>query len=269
MENAQVVLPLLAGEPQSGLSVQTIQRAASILRCFTVESPELGLTTISQRTGLHKSTVSRLLTALQREGLVAQNEATGKWQLGLGLLNLAGTILAHMDLRSVAREHLLALAGKTQENVNLTIRDGDEGVIVEFIASTKPIRYAGRLGQRVPLPGTSTGKILLAFLPPEERKQVLAQIHSTSKRGHRSGQQALRQVLDQVQARGYAISHEEFEEGLSEVAAPIQDHTGRIVAAVGVSGPTYRMGSGQIEKFIEPLLRASGGISEKLGFSSR
>lgn len=264
--NPQANPPLVEGEQHPELSVKTIQRAASILRCFTVESPEMGLTVISQRTGLHKSTVLRLLLALQRESLVQQNLETGKWQLGLGLLNLAGVILAHMDLRTVAREYLRELASETQENVNLTIRDGDEGVIVEFLASTKPIRYAGRLGQRLPLHCTSTGKVLLAFLTNPERKKALGKSGSAS---FRSNQKALMGTLDRVREQGYAISHEEFEEGLSEIAAPIQNHTGQIVAAVGVSGPTYRMGSGQIEKFVEPLLKAAGGISEKLGFASR
>ena len=259
-------LPLVEGEQHPELSVKTIQRATSILRCFTVESPEMGLTVISQRTGLHKSTVSRLLLALQREGFAQQNPETGKWQLGLGLLNLAGVILAHMDLRTVAREYLRDLAMETQENVNITIRDGDEGVIMEFLPSTKPIRYAGRLGQRIPLQSTSTGKVLLTFLPNPERKKILGRSGSAS---FRSNQKALKDTLDQVREQGYAISHEEFEEGLSEIAAPIQDHTGQIIAAVGVSGPTYRMGSGQIEKFAGPLLKAAGGISEKLGFASR
>lgn len=266
MVDPLAVLPLVEGEQHPELSVKTIQRAASILRCFTVESPELGLTVISQRTGLHKSTVSRLLLALQREGFAQHNPETGKWQLGLGLLGLSGVILAHMDLRSVARKYLQELASETQENVNITIRDGDEGVIVEFLASTKPIRYAGRLGQRIPLHSTSTGKVLLAFLPILERKKVLGKSGSTS---IGSNQKTLINTLDQVQEQGYAVSHEEFEEGLSEIAAPIKDHTGQIVAAVGISGPTYRMGSGQIEKFAEPLLKAAGGISGKLGFASR
>jgi DNA-binding IclR family transcriptional regulator len=249
----------------SEFSVQTIQRAAAILRCFSEGNPELGVTAIGHMTGIHKSTVSRLLLALNREGFVSQNAETGKWRLGLGLLNLAGMVLENLDLRELAKNHLAELARVTQETINISVLDGDECVNIECLLSPKPIKYAGRLGRRVPLHCTSTGKVLLAFLSREQLDGVLPEELPPFTKGTITDRTALEVSLDRVRAQDYAIVHEEFEEGLSAIAAPIRDHTGRVIATVSVSGPTYRMGPGKIERFTGPLLETAGKISADLG----
>ena len=257
------------GQKQHSVSsVQTIERAAAILRCFNEDHPELGVTDISQRTKLHKSTVSRMLLALKKEAFVTQNPQTGKWHLGFGLLNLAGVILEQMDLRSLAKAHLLDLAEITQETINISILDGNECVNVECITSPKPIQYAGRLGRRVPLHCTSTGKVLLAFLSAEQRFAMMpGKLHPYTK-DTPVDRSSLETTLNQIRTAGYAIAHEEFQEGLSAIAAPIRDHNGYVIATVSVSGPTFRMGPGRIEQFVEPLLNTAARISADLGFVS-
>lgn len=266
MATSQKVMHLPNGEQQPGVSVQTIQRASVILRCFMESNTELGVTFISQRVGIHKSTVSRLLSALRKEGFVEQNPETGKWRLGLGLLDLAGAVLERMDLRKAAQIPVRVLVEQTQETINVTVLDGNECVNIESILSPKPIQYAGRLGRRTPLHCTSTGKVLLAFLTPEARELLLLGTLSTCTKNTIVDRSALEQDLDLVRKQGYAIAHEEYEEGLSAIAAPIRDHKGQVVATVSVSGPTYRIGPGQIEEFIEPLFEAAYKISANLGY---
>ncbi len=266
MNNMPVGLPPLGEEQHARLSVQTIQRAAAILRCFSKENPELGLTHISQKTNIHKSTVSRLLLALQREGFVLQNPENGKWRLGLSLLSLAGVVLERMDLRKLSQVHLLALVAQTQETVNIEILDEDECVNIERIPSPKPIQYAGRIGRRTPLHCTASGEVFLAYLPPQQRDVLLPKTLQAYTKQTIVDRQVLESKLEQVRTQGYAVAHEEFEEGLTAIAAPIRDHIGRVVATVSVAGPSYRIGPNRIKQFIDPVLDTARKISNALGY---
>jgi DNA-binding IclR family transcriptional regulator len=257
---------LLDDEKQPGFSNQTIQRVGTILRCFVESNTEMGVNFISRKVDIHKSTVSRMLSALRREGFVEQNPETGKWRLGIGLLSLAGVVLDRMDLRKAAMIPLRLLVEQTQETINIAVLDNNECVNIESIQSPKPIQYAGRLGRRTPLHCTSTGKVLLAFLPPKKQESLLSGTLSSCTKKSIIEKSTLEQVLNQVRKEGYAVAHEEFEEGLSAIAAPIRDHTGQVVATVSISGPTYRIGPGKIENFVKPLLEAANKISTNLGY---
>jgi DNA-binding IclR family transcriptional regulator len=257
---------LLEEKGQSSQSVQTIQRASAILRCFVESDNELGVTSISRQVGIHKSTVSRFLSALRKEGFVEQNPETGKWRLGLGLLSLAGAVLDRMNLHKVALTPMRDLSAQTQETINITVLDGGECVNIGSISSPKSIQHVGRLGRRTPLHCTATGKVLLAFISAEERGALVSSTLQPCTEKSIVDHQELKQTLDQVRERGYAIAHEEYEEGLSAIAAPIRDHTSRVVAAVSISGPTYRMGSDRIDKILEPLKDTAANISTQLGY---
>lgn len=250
---------------RSDPSIQSVERAAAILRSFVDADTELGVTALSHQLGIHKSTVSRLLATLQHEGFVERNPETGKYRLGLGLITLASTALERLDLRRAAQPYLSALAESTQETVNITVLDGDECVNIERITSPKSIRYVGWIGRRTPLHCTSTGKVLLAYLTPNERDALLPETLSRLTEKTITDRTALEQTLEQVRQQGYAIAHEELEEGLSAIAAPIRDRTGRVVATVSISGPTYRIEPVRIEHFAEPLKQTASDISARLG----
>ena len=236
-----------------------------ILRSFSEAEPELGVTTLSERLGLHKSTVSRLLSTLQQEGFVEQDLETSKYRLGLGLVSLAGYALEHIDLRRVAQPYLSSLAELTQETINMTTLDGNECVNIERVASPRLIRYAGSIGRRTPTHCTSTGKVLLAYLTRPERDAILPEslLRFTAKTI--VDREILEQALAQVCQQGYAIAHEEFEEDLTAMAAPIYNHTGRVIATVSISGPTHRMEPAKLEVFIELLRGTADKISTQLG----
>ena len=250
---------------KSGL-IQSIQRATSILRSFTEAEPELGVVELSHRLGLHKSTVSRILSTLQEEGLVGQNPETGKYRLGVGLISLAGVALGRLDVRGLSQPHLNRLAELSEETVNLVIQDGYECVNIERIASPKPIQYVGWIGRRTPLHCTASGKVLLAHLPPDEFKAILPSNLNRYTQKTIVGRQTLEQSLPSICQQGYAIVHEEFEEGFSDIAAPIYGHQQQLVATVSISGPTFRMGPGQIEAFIGPLQEITRTISAEMGY---
>jgi DNA-binding IclR family transcriptional regulator len=249
----------------SGAAIQSVQRAAAILRCFTNTDSELSVTSLSEQLGWHKSTVSRLLSTLQREGFVEKNLETDKYRLGLELVTLAGIVLERIDLRQVAHPYLSTLAELTQETVNIVILSGNECMNIGGAASPRPIQYVGRIGRRTPCHCTSGGKVLLAYLTPKERQEILTKELPRFTEKTIVDYDSLEQALGQVCEQGYAITHEEHQEGLSAVAAPIYDHRERVIAAVVVSGPTYRIGPGDIEAFVEPVQKGAREISTRLG----
>jgi len=246
--------------------VQTVHKIAELHRCFTENEGELGVMQLSRMMGMHKSSVSRLLTSLQQEGFVDKNPQTGKYRLGLGLVYLAGIVLDRLDLRKISQTHLGKLAEFTQETINISVLDRDMCLNIESIISPRPIKHAGRLGRKNPLHCTSTGRVLLANLLPEEFRILLPNSLPAYTDKSVTDHQTLEKILVQVREQDYAIVHEEFQEGLSAVAAPIRNHTGKVIAAISVSGPTYRLGTEDIKMFIEPLQKTAQAISQELGY---
>lgn len=247
-------------------TVKSISRAVAVLRCFTEAEPERRVTELAAELNLHKSTVSRILATLEKEGLVSQDPETKKFRLGLGLISLAGVALGQLDVRGVAQPYLSELVEKSQETVNVSVLEGNECVNVERARSPQPIRYVGWIGRRTPLHCTAAGKVLLAYLPPEGRSSYLSLPLVSYTEKTLTERPVLEQSLAEVRRQGYAIVHEEFEEGFSAVAAPVHNHAGRVVAAISISGPTYRLGPGQIEAFIGPLCETTNQVSAGMGY---
>lgn len=255
-------------QDQQSQTVQSVSRAVAILRSFTEAEPERRVTELASQLNLHKSTVSRILSTLQQEGLVSQDPETRKFRLGLGLISLAGVALGQMDVRGVAQPFLSDLVEKSQETVNVTVLEGYECVNVERARSPQPIRYVGWIGRRTPLHCTAAGKVLLAYLPEEDRAnyRFMPLVAYTDKTI--IDWPVLEESLADIRAQGYAIVHEEYEEGFSAVASPVCNHVGRVVAAVSISGPTYRFGPGRVEEFIDPLRETTDRISAGMGYQS-
>ena len=237
------------------------------MRSFTETEPELSVMELSRQLSLHKSTVSRMLSTLQHEGLVDQNRETGKYRLGLGLIGLAGVALGRLNARAAAQPYLKQLAEETEETVNVLVRDSHECVVIERSNSPQPIRYIGWIGKRSPLHCTASGKVLLAFMKPEERTAVLPDPLYAYTSNTITSWPRLELSLAQVCRDGYCVVHEEYEEGFSSLAAPIFNHHGEIVGTIAISGPTYRLEDRTISSFVAPLLQTTNKVSTDLGYN--
>ncbi|MBC7251198.1 MAG: IclR family transcriptional regulator [Anaerolineae bacterium] len=250
-----------------GSVIRSVEKAIAILKAFSMEKPELSVTELSQQLALHKSTVSRLLTTLEKGGLVEQNPETGKYRLGVVLIGLAGLVVAHADIREIARPLLRQLAQETQETVNLAVLDGDEVVNIEQILPDKrQVKNIGWVGRRTPLHCVSTGKILLAYQPSEEIERIITKGLSQRTDKTITDPDQLREELANIRRQGYATGLEELEEGLNAVAAPVRNHDGEVVAAVSVSGPSYRVSPERIPALAQLAMRTTEEISRQLGF---
>jgi DNA-binding IclR family transcriptional regulator len=252
---------------QHSAGVQSVERAIAILKSFSIEKPERGVGELSQELGLHKSTVSRLMTTLERGGLLARDSESKRYRLGISLLGLAAQVVSYLDVRQVARPFLRQLADDCQESVNLVVLDGDQVVNLEqFIPPKRQVKNIGRPGRRMCAHCTAAGRVLLAYLDEEELDQILAGPLARFTSATVTDPEELRQVLARVREQGYAAVEEELERGLNAVAAPIYDHTAQVVAAATVAGPAYRLPASIFPQLAAQLRQITTRISALLGY---
>ena len=246
--------------------VQSLSRAIAILRIFSLEDPELGVTEISRRVGLHKSTTFRLLSTLIAEGLVAQNPATGQYRLGIGLVELAGRVQVFTGIRQAARRYIQALAQEQGGTVNLAVLEGGMSLNLEqAVPRGYLVNNYGWVGRRTPLHATSTGKVLLSGLTHPEFAATIELPLESFTPNTITDPEVLQDELLNIGIAGYAIGHEEYEIGLNAVAAPIRNSKGSVVAALSVSGPAYRLLPENFETVAQAVIRTASQISAELG----
>jgi DNA-binding IclR family transcriptional regulator len=253
-------------ERESGTLIQSVQRATRLLKAFENGPTEQGVSELSRRVALHKSTVSRLLATLEREGLLERVPETDKYRLGFMLVRLAGQVVHFGDVRAAARPLLIELTERSRETVHLAVLDGDEVVNVEQISGPHLVRDTNWVGRRTPLNCVANGKALLAFLPPRDTDRILAGALPRFTKRTITDPQRIRAELAAVRERGYAYALGEIEEGLNAVAAPVRDAAGTVIAAVSISGPAYRVTADRIAALGALVVGAAAQISTRLGF---
>ena len=246
---------------------RTIARAVAILQAFDATRPELGVTEIGHRTGLDKSTVYRLLCALQQGGLIAQDAGTSRYRLGPGLLRLAGLAAQQLDVAHVARVHLVALAARTGETAKLSmLTDEDHLVRVDAVESRHQVRDVALIGHEVPLHAVSDGKVLMTGMSPARLERILDRELPAFTQRTVTDPACLRLEIEEVGRRGFALAEEELELGLSGVAAPIKNHEAKIVASLSVSGPSSRLPGERLAEIGATVKETADLISARLGY---
>ena len=251
----------------SGASLQSVERAITILKSFSLQRPERGVSELSRELGLHKSTVSRLMRTLEHGGLLARNPDTERYRLGVDLIGLASQVVSYMDVREVARPFLRQLAEACQETVNLSVLDAGRVVNLEqFVPQSRRIKNVGRVGRRMCVHCTAAGKVFLAYCSLDTVDRLLSQpLHRFTPQTVTDPDQ-LRGQLEEVRRKGYAIVQEELEEGLNVVAAPVRDHTGQVVTSVSVAGPAFRVTPDLLPELARQVVEVSSEISQQLGY---
>ena len=262
MQNYDAVDVTIEPRPSS------IEKAIDILFCFDAEHPQLRLTDISAKLGLHKSTAYRLLSLLKKKGLIVSCPNSQFYSLGPGLVELAWVVLRQQDLRSVCHPYLQRLRQATNETVNLNTRSGDQRVCIEELESEQNIKYSQTVGLTAPLHVGAPGKALLAFLPQTELDALLTELPLTAiTPSTLTDPERLRTELSVVRMRGFSISIGERSPGASAVAAPIWDGRGRPIAAVSVLGPLQRLSYEKLQE-LGPLVRqVAQEMSAALGYA--
>jgi IclR family transcriptional regulator, KDG regulon repressor len=244
---------------EEGQTIRSVERALDVLLCFAGEPGGLGVTQIAEKVNLYKSTVHRILAALESRGFVRQDGVTGRYLLGLKALELASAYLTSGDVPAVAYPEMLVLRDRTQETVSLYVRDGCERVRVQRAEGPLTVRRVVGLGERLPLYLGASGKVLLAWLPPADREGAMGRCLPPD--FDRVGLEA---DLADARERGWATSQQEREEGAASVAAPVLDRMGRCVAALAISGPLSRFDAVTVAGLTGALLQSSRAIGLRL-----
>lgn len=240
------------------LTVRAVERAMDVLLCFT-EKRELGLSEISTRVGLHKSTVHRLLASLENKGFVVRDPDTDKYHLGIRIWELAASIDQTDNPALLFLPEMEKLRDAIGETVTLYIRDGVERIRIQAVQSQQAIRRVAEVGARLPLYVGASSKVLLAFADDEVRESVLQ-----DPRWPASVDRAIYlEQIEEIRRIGYATSIEEREPGAAAVAAPIISRSGELAAALSVSGPSNRLTLEQMKE-IAPLVMESARAMGKM-----
>jgi IclR family acetate operon transcriptional repressor len=247
--------------------VQSLERALEILELLSRSQGELGLTQIGVEVGLAGGTVHRLLSTLIFHGYVRQNPQNRKYTVGLKALTLASS--ARDRLGSLAHPFLTELMEVSQESSNLAGLDKNSVVYIEQVPAPRMVRMFTEPGNRVPAHATGTGKVLLAYQPPEVIDSVLRQAGLPRFTPHTiTDPERLKSELDDIRERGYALDSEEMEEGVRCLAAPVFSSDGHILVAMSISGPATRLGQDRLEELIPHITRIAKSFCQNLSVSS-
>jgi DNA-binding IclR family transcriptional regulator len=252
--------------PQGTYKVQALDRAFAVLDLLGESGTPLGLAQVATSLQLHKSTAHRFLMVLEKHRMV-ERTAGGKFRLGLRLFDLGNRAIEQYDLRERAQPHLKRLVAETEETAHLCILEGAHVIYIDKIEPARSVRMITRIGASNPVHCTAVGKAMLAFLPEERITDILGRLRFERYTSHTiSTVEALRAEIEKTRRRGYAVDDEEFEEGLRCIAVPVLDAQRLPVAAVSVSGPSFRVTAQKLPTIANHLLQCVRGISVDMGF---
>jgi IclR family transcriptional regulator, KDG regulon repressor len=255
-----------SGKPQPK-RLSSVATAIQLLKSFSEDQVDIGISDLSRRLGVAKSTAHRLAATLVSEGLLEQDRETDKYRLGIALFRLGALVRRRMDISSQGRPYIYALREKTNESVHLAILDGTEIMYVYNLESTQAIRMRSDLGVRKPAYCTAEGQAILAFQPQEILDAVIAQGLLPRTPQTITDPAKLLKALAVVRQRGCAIEDEESEIGMRGISAPIRNDGGDVVASVGLAGPVTRLSKKSIAAFIPHVIETADLISQRLGYS--
>ncbi len=237
------------------------ERAFAVLDTLA-DAGELGTNEIARRTGMTPSTVSRQLGTLAASGLVERVAASGRYRLGLRIVHLANALLARLDVREVARPHLVALVEATGETATLSVPGDEDAITVDFVPGTHQVQPVSRLGRPSIAHATSAGKVMLAFSGRELPEGPLRAYTPATI----TDMQVLAAEIAAVRERGWARAVGEREPDLTAIAAPIRGSRGELDAIVALQGPSSRFDEVAIEAALPVLVERADAVSRELGW---
>ena len=246
--------------------LSSVANSLRLIKAFSEDQYEIGISDLAKRLGLAKSTVHRLASTLLEEGMLEQNPGDGKYHLGLALFELGTMVRRKMDFTVEARPFLRTLMEKTGETVHLAILDHDSILYIITHESKQALRMGSKVGTRAPVHSTAVGKVLLASQPDDEIERIVACGLPQSTPNTIAEAKALRRELAVVRAQNHAVDDEESEIGLRAIAAPIRTYSGDVVAAISIAGPVHRMAKKTLLSWVRELVEAADAVSQRLGW---
>jgi DNA-binding IclR family transcriptional regulator len=246
--------------------VPGLERGLRLLELFGRQTQTLGAPDISRALGVPRSTVFRLIQTLEHLEFLERAE-NGDYRLGRAVLRIGFEYLASLDVTDLARPFMVKLRDRTGHAVQLAVRDARDAVIVQKVASSSAFVGSVQVGTRLPAHATAYGRVLMSDLPKAELRKLYPEPRLPTASAHTARSvSALAHLLEQDRARGYVISESYFERSISAVVAPVRDHRGAIVAAMGVTVPHPTLDPALRERLPGLVTQAAGELSRRLNY---
>jgi len=223
------------------MAVQSIERAFALLRTIAQYPDGVSVTELARHTDLHKSTVSRLVIALEAENAVERLPASGGVCIHNALPSLLAPATYPNNLIPIIHPYLQQLSHKTGETSGLCVPEENAAYYIDQVSVNRTIQIRDWTGERLPLHSASSGKVFLAYSPPEkveryvQRTPLLASAKNTI-----TEPESLHKRMVEIRKQGYDLAAEEYSEGLAVIACPIMNHEQVPVASIFVCGPIFR-----------------------------
>lgn len=247
--------------------VQSVERTLLLLEQMSENSDGCSIKYLSETTGLHKSTVHRLLQTLVQYNYARQDPETEHYYLGFRILNLSTKLLNELDIITVAKPYLRSISRETGQVVQLSIPQEENAVFVDKVENPdQPVRMYSQIGKAIPMYCSSSGKALLAWQTEERIRMIIGNMEFTAfTRNTIPNAETLFQELIQIRQKGYATDWFEHEENIFCVAAPIMDATGQSVAAICIAGTVLQISPDQIVEYAQIINQNAFLISQQMG----
>lgn len=248
----------------------SVQKTFAILENFTPARPEWGVTELANEIGANKSTIFRFLSQLQSLDILYKDQQTEKYRLGLKLFELGNRVPLKEALVEKTHPALMEVAQNITETVHIAVLKNHQVFYIDKVESPQGLRISSHIGSYNPAYATSLGKVLLAFLPPEQQRMTLDFIFKSGNceaftSNTITRRKDLERELDQILDQHYAIDREEYEVGLICVAIPIFNQAKEVVASLSAAGPANRFKESELKNYVSILQQGAESIQSKIG----
>lgn len=245
---------------------KTVVRSMDLLQLFLTHA-KLNISEMAKLSGIPKTSVLRMIGSLE-EMRFLKKDTEGFYSLGLLFLQYGNLVAERLDIRHIALPVMQQLRDEIQEAIHLVLRDGDESIYIEKLDTDHPVRLFTKIGRKAPLYAGASSRIILAFMPEEEREEYLEATELLRiASGTITDKAQLRQILERSRQEGYSFSRSELENYTAELSAPIFDHTGQIIAALSAAGLEVQFEEERIPELVKEVQQAANEISRKLGYT--
>ncbi|WP_027091575.1 IclR family transcriptional regulator [Cohnella thermotolerans] len=246
---------------------KTVVRSMDLLNLFLTHS-KLNINDMVRLSGIPKTSVNRMIGSLEEMGFLNKDQ-DGYYSLGLLFLQFGHLVAERLDIRQISLNVMQRLRDDLEEAVHLAVRDGYSSMYIEKLDTDHPVRLFTQIGRKAPLYAGASSRIILAFMPEEEREAYLNQVELVPIGvGTITNKQELLEALETTRRTGYSFSRSELENYTAELSAPIFDHSGKMVAGLSIAGLEVRFGEEQLPELIRKVKQAAHEISLKLGYSA-
>lgn len=241
--------------------IQSLARGLHVLDLIANSERSLGVTELAQELGIDKSSVSRLVKTMVNFGYLQLEPGSRRYTLGKRLYHIGWQMLNLMPMRQYARPYLYRLVQETGECAHTAVYAEGKALVIDDVETETTLRVVSGTGRMIPLHCTALGKVMLAFCEVPMPKELAPFTDRTL-----TNFEAVNAHLEQVCQRGYALDDEEYDAGIRCLAAPIYNHFGIAIAAIGISGPSVRVTHERIPVFAERVMYAARELSTELGY---